>query len=629
MAISLRKLIRRSYLDVVVLVAAFWGAYLLRFDFAIPEDSMRSMMIMTPFVVLVQTLVLRRFGIHRAVGRYISLDDLNLFLWSAIIWLIPMLGVRYLLPAGDWRIPTSVALMDTVLAVVGILGVRIAQRLQAEVWHAAEEVGKTKPVLLVGAGGAGAKVARELSRGRGELRVVGYVDDDLKKHDSVVSGKTVLGSTEDIPRLVDEYDVDHVIITIADRVPGVLRRIVGICGSVPVRARTIPSFLDIVQGARAITAFQDVDIEDLLGRDPVDLDTDAEVDKLIEGRTVVVTGAGGSIGSELARQAISFSPAQLLLVERFEGALFEIDRELQQTHPHVSLVPLVADITDEQRMRGIFEQYVPDVVVHAAAHKHVAMMEDNPGEAIKNNALGTRLVAQLAGESKANCFIQVSTDKAVRPTSIMGASKRLAEMIVQNCNEIYPDTRFVSVRCGNVLGSSGSVIPIFKAQVRAGGPVTVTHEDATRYFMTIPEASRLVLTAGAMGEGGEVMILDMGKPVRILDLARNLIQLSGFVPDHDIPIEITGLKPGEKLSEELYSETENMGLTRHPKVFVGTVSEYSGIDAVLDDLVAAASSGDDDRIRRLMAAALNSDGARLNQTADSDSERVDGPVEGA
>jgi FlaA1/EpsC-like NDP-sugar epimerase len=338
----------------------------------------------------------------------------------------------------------------------------------------------------------------------------------------------------------------------------------------------------------------------------------------------VSTGSGGSIGSELARQVAAFCPAQLLLVERFEGALFEIDRELTKSYPDVSLVPLVADITDWQRMSAIFQQYTPDVVVHAAAHKHVAMMEENPGEAVKNNALGTRLIAEMAGRSRADCFIQVSTDKAVRPTSIMGASKRLAEMVVQRCNETYPDTRYVAVRFGNVLGSSGSVVPIFKAQVRAGGPVTVTHEDATRYFKTIPEASCLVLTAGAIGEGGEVMVLDMGKPVRVLDLARNLIRLSGFVPNRDIPIEITGLRPGEKLSEELYSETENMGMTRHPKILVGTVSEYRGIDGVLEQLAASLVTGHAGQIRRLMAEALDSDGARLSQPSVTDEEPAGG-----
>lgn len=611
-----RRLIRRSYLDMVVLVAAFWGAYLLRFDFAVPFDSLRSMLILTPFVAVLQTIVLRSFGVHRAVGRYVSLEDLDSFVWSALIWLVPMLGVRFLLPDGVWRVPASVSLMDTVLAIVGIIGVRLAQRLAAEAWHASEEHEPSKRVLLVGAGDAGAKVARELSRAKGELGVVGYVDDDPKKHGSVVSGKSVMGSTSEIPRLVDEHDIDHVIITIADPAPGALHRIVSICGEVPLLARRIPSFLDIVQGERAITAFEDVDIEDLLGRDPVELGTEAEVAALIGGRTVIVTGAGGSIGSELARQVAEYNPAQLLLIERFEGSLFEINRELMRTHPDVDLVRLLADITDRQRMQDIFNGYLPDVIVHAAAHKHVAMMEENPGEALKNNVLGTKLIAEMAGKAKADCFIQVSTDKAVRPSSIMGASKRLAEMAVQYCNEVYPETRYLSVRFGNVLGSSGSVIPIFRDQVRAGGPVTVTHEDATRYFMTIPEASRLVLTAGAIGEGGEVMVLDMGNPVRIMDLARNLIRLSGFVPDHDIKIEITGLKRGEKLSEELYSETEHIQRTRHPKIFVGTVSENRGIESVLDLLSAAIISGNEDSIRHAIAQALGPDGARLSSSAD-------------
>lgn len=602
----LRKLRNRKLVDAVVLVSALWLAYLLRFDFMISSDVARSAMIITPFVVLLQVSVLHHRGIHRVVGRYVSFDDLGDYAWAAVAWLVPMLGVRVLLPAGPWRIPLSVSLMDTLLVVVGLLAVRLAQRVNAERWHVEPpQPNEAKPVLLVGAGEAGVDVAREIRRHQTNLRVVGYVDDDPAKHGGVIAGSEVLGASEEIPRLVREYGIDHVIITIVDAPPHVMQRIVRICGTVPIRVRTIPSFLEIVQGSVEITRFKDVDLEDLLGRDPIQLDLSSDVAAYLADKRVIVTGAGGSIGSELARQVAAFGPEVLLLVEQFEGALFEIHKELLEEFPELRLLPLVADITDRPRMQRIFDYYRPDVVVHAAAHKHVAMMEENAGEAIKNNAFGTRILAEIAGQAGVACFVHVSTDKAVRPTCIMGASKRLAEMVVQQCTGVYRDTKYVAVRFGNVMGSSGSVIPIFKDQVRKGGPVTVTHEQATRYFMTIPEASRLVLTAGAIGLGGEIMVLDMGQPVRIIDLARNLIRLSGFVPDEEIPIEITGLTPGEKLSEELYVDGEEMELTRHAKIFVGKANGCEGIDDVLNQLAVMVDDGDEALLRRIVHSAIH------------------------
>lgn len=600
-----RRLRNRSLVDFLVLVASLWAAYLLRFDFVIPAKSVQSALTVTPFVVTIQMLILRRFGVHRVVGRYVSFDDIGAFAQSAVVWLVPMLSVRLFLPDGLWRIPLAVSLMDTVLATIGLVGVRLAQRIRAEVWNAVTPLDvESRPVLLVGAGDAGAKVAREIRRSHSDLRVAGFVDDDLHKHGSVISAAQVVGSTADIPRLVVQFGIDHVIVTMVDPSSSVMKRIVRICGGVPIRVRTVPSFLEIVQGTRSLTSFLDVDIEDLLGREPVELDSTRDLAAYLHNRVVMVTGAGGSIGSELARQVAEIGPEALLLVERFEGALFEIHRELAGSHSHIVVVPLVADITDRDRMHAIFDLYEPEVVVHAAAHKHVAMMEDNPGEAIKNNTFGTRLIAEMAGGSGVCCFVLVSTDKAVRPTSIMGASKRLAEMVVQRCDSQYEGTRFVAVRFGNVMGSSGSVIPIFREQVLHGGPVTVTHEEASRYFMTISEASRLVLTAGAIGRGGEVMVLDMGQPVRIIDLARNLITLSGFVPDEDIPIQITGLKQGEKLNEELYTDTEDMELTRHPKIFVGRAREFDIIDQTLHDLEGPVLSGDGDEIRAIVGLAL-------------------------
>jgi FlaA1/EpsC-like NDP-sugar epimerase len=558
--------------------------------------------VVTPFVVLMQVVVIRHYGIHRAVGKYLSFYDLGAFFWASITWLVPMLGVRALAPDGPWRIPISVSLMDTLLALAGILAIRVAQRTQAEGWQVGPQAIAT-PVLLVGAGAAGVEVARELRRHDSPLRVLGFVDDDPGKDGAVIAGSQVLGTSADIPDLVQRLDVDHVIVSIADAGPGAISRIVGICETIPIRVRTIPSFKEIIEGSVAITKFRDVELEDLLGRDPVNLDP-AELRSYLDHRVVMVTGAGGSIGSELARQVAQFNVGRLLLVEQYEGALFEIHRELIRSYPRVLLEPLVADITDQARMRSIFERFSPDVVVHAAAHKHVAMMEVNAFEAVKNNTFGTQVVAELAGEYRASSFVLVSTDKAVRPSSVMGATKRLAEMVVQLQNDRFELTKFIAVRFGNVLGSSGSVVPIFKDQIAKGGPVTVTDVAATRYFMTIPEASRLVLTAGVIGNGGEVMVLDMGEPVRIIDLARSLITLSGYVPDEDIPIELTGLKPGEKLTEELYAASEEMELTRHPRIFVGQSNGHQKVKASLVELAAVVRTGDESALRATIGSAV-------------------------
>jgi FlaA1/EpsC-like NDP-sugar epimerase len=616
----LARLGKRNLVDAIVLAASLWTAYLFRFEFAIPADTVASAVLVTPFVVGLQAFALRHFGVHKVVGRYLSYDDLGAFARAANMWLVPMLAVRVFLPDGPWRIPVSITFMDTLLAIVGLLAIRLAQRMQAEFWSVPSSQPKdTKEVLLVGAGEAGVQVAREIRRHQTGLHAAGFVDDDPKKHGAVIAACEVLGETTDIPRLVEEHNVDHVIITILDAPADVVKRIAAICATVPIRVRTVPGLLEIVQGSVAITRFRDVEIGDLLGRDPVNLDP-AELQSYLQGRVAMVTGSGGSIGSELARQVAEYAPSRLLLVERFEGALFEIHRELAEKHPDVLTTPLVADITDRSRMKHIFRDYGPDVVIHAAAHKHVAMMELNAAEAVKNNTLGTHVVAELAGEFRTTSFVLVSTDKAVRPSSVMGASKRLAEIVVRHHDQRFPDTRFIAVRFGNVMDSSGSVVRIFKDQVLKGGPLTVTHEDASRYFMTIPEAARLVLTAGAIGEGGEVMVLDMGQPVRIIDLAHNLIRLSGYT-DGDIPIEITGLKPGEKIEEELYAESEEMELTRHPKIFIGHTNDSVDIDAVMTSLRDIAATGDGSGIRRVMHDALSE-----SQLIESDIEaRPPGP----
>ena len=566
-------------LDLCVLTLAFVVAYQLRFEFQISEFYSRAILIQLPLVVLIQFAALNLVGVYSFVWRYVGMSEIKPFLKAAVWSVLPILLLRLLLPEnlGLLRMPISVIVTDTILGFGGVLALRVARRSLYERYerrlHGENGNGENVPVLLVGAGRAGQLAAKEI-HGRGDMNVdiVGFVDDAKDKQGAVIQGVRVLGMTHDLPRLVAEHHIDHVVITIVKASRAQIRRIVQICEQIPVKARIIPGLYEILSGDVEISRLQDLQIEDLLGRDQVHLDEQG-VRQFLAGKTVMITGAGGSIGSELARQAARFGVGTLLLVERAEFALFDIDRELREARPDLSIVPLVANVSDEARMRPLFEAYRPAVVVHAAAHKHVPMMESNPCEAVSNNILATRLLGEIAGEFEAEAFIQISTDKAVNPTSVMGASKRVAELVVQDLNPRY-STHFVSVRFGNVLGSAGSVIPIFKEQILKGGPVTVTDPEMTRYFMTIPEAAQLVLEAGAIGQGGEIFVLDMGEPVRILDMANEMIRLFNLRPNEDIEVVFTGVRPGEKLFEELAALDENHTRTRHPKIFIGTINTY-------------------------------------------------------
>jgi FlaA1/EpsC-like NDP-sugar epimerase len=442
-------------------------------------------------------------------------------------------------------------------------------------------------VLLIGAGQAGVMVAREImNRPDLGLHPVGFLDDDPSKLNTSIGGLPVLGRTGDVRAVAERKHAERALITIANAPGDQIRRIAELCRDAQLETKIIPGIYEIVGEKVNLSRIREVAIEDLLGREPVQLDEEI-VSSSISSRVVMVTGAGGSIGSELCRQVSRFGPSRLVLVERYENALFEIHRELTQAFPHVPIEPCIADICDRARMEQVFESAKPELVFHAAAHKHVPMMEWNPCEAVKNNIGGTRTVADLSDQHGVQRFVLVSTDKAVNPTSVMGATKRISEIYVQALSR-RSTTKFVTVRFGNVLGSAGSVIPIFREQIAKGGPVCVTHPEMRRYFMTIPEASQLVLQAGGMGEGGEIYILDMGEPVKIVDLARDLITLSGLRPDEDIEIRFSGVRPGEKLFEELSTDAEHADKTKHPKVFIGRIKSHAwepvvvGVDALLD-----------------------------------------------
>jgi FlaA1/EpsC-like NDP-sugar epimerase len=609
-------------LDLIVLVAAFYVAYNLRFDFSVPGAELRRMLLQAPLVVTVQFGTLIILGVYLFIWRYVGMAEMPKFAAAGVVSCLPLLAIRLGLPQQfrDLQVPLSVILMDTVLAFGGVLGLRVLRRTVYE-WSRKRRSlvhrtsGERKPILLIGAGRAGFLAAGEIqSRGDSDLEIKGFLDDDPGKHGSIIQGIRVLGSIDRLPQLVADLGIDHVVISIAQGSRSEFLRILDVCKQIPIKVRVVPDLHEILHGNVQVSRIRDLRIEDLLGREPVNLD-EAEIQDFLAGKTVMVTGAGGSIGSELARQVARFQPAKLLLVERAECALFDINRELEGNSPELVRVPLVADVGDDSRMRHIFGTYAPQVVLHSAAHKHLPMMEHNPTEALKNNVLATHALGRLAGEFGVEVFVLMSTDKAVRPTSVMGASKRTAELVVQSLDRAY-ETRFVAVRFGNVIGSAGSVVPIFREQILSGGPVTVTHPEMTRYFMTIPEAAQLVLQAGAMGEGGEIFVLDMGEPVRILDLAKEAILLSGLRPFVDINIEFTGVRPGEKLFEELQITEEAMSKTRHPKIFIGKIAAYPSqeVAVALKRIEFLAQYGHERDIRHYLSALLPE--ADLSRTSD-------------
>ena len=468
------------------------------------------------------------------------------------------------------RIPMMVTTLSAIFIMafcnVLRLGCRILRR--AVIFGTAIKNKDFKKVLVIGAGTAGALVVRELDR-RLELekKVVGLIDDDKQKLGTYIDGVRVLGNRHDIKKIVKEKDVEEIIIAIANLEKKILKELINEYKDLKVKVKIMPGLNEIIDGKFSVESIRDVDVNDLLGRETVKLDYSGIADYLQE-KIVLVTGGGGSIGSELCRQIVRFNPKQLIIFDIYENNAYEIQMELKRNYPELNLVTLIGSVRDKVRLEHVFNKYRPNVVFHAAAHKHVPLMEDSPCEAIKNNVMGTLNVAEVASKYKVERFVLISTDKAVNPTNVMGASKRLCEMIIQAINK-ESNTDFVAVRFGNVLGSNGSVVPLFKKQIAKGGPVTLTHKEITRFFMTIPEAAQLVLQAGVYAKGGEIFVLDMGEPVKIYDLAENLIKLSGFEPNKDIKIEVTGLRPGEKLYEELLMDEEGLKNTAHEKIFIG------------------------------------------------------------
>jgi FlaA1/EpsC-like NDP-sugar epimerase len=557
-------------LYVVVLTIAFWAAYQLRFDFELGPMYRNQLEAHWAWVVLLKICILAVFGQFSGLLSYFSIPDLRRLVYANVVSSLVLFGVR-LFGTGIYPAPPprGVILSDLLLSVLGLSLLRITFRVVRERFLSPNlrPHGQKKRVAIIGAGDVGASLVKELFAKRGlGLQPVAFFDDDKAKWKMRVHDVPVVGSPELLLDQKLNLQLDEAIIAMPTAAPKRIGEIIKLLQRAHLKFETVPSMDQLATGQVKVSQLRNVEIQDLLGREPVKLETE-NIRNLLHGRVVMVTGAGGSIGSELCRQIATFSPERLLLVEQSEVQIFQIEQELIERGYSGTILPLVADVLDEARIRYILKRFQPAVLFHAAAHKHVPMMESQPSEAVKNNSFATALLAELALETNVDRFVLISTDKAINPTNVMGATKRLAEIYLQALAAANGGkTKFMAVRFGNVLGSSGSVIPIFKKQIAAGGPVKVTHPDVTRYFMTIPEAAGLVLQSAAQGSGGEIFVLDMGNPVKIVDLARQLIELSGLRPDEDIDIEFVGLRPGEKLFEELSHTGENITETNHPKI---------------------------------------------------------------
>lgn len=583
---------------------ALWGlaapiAFILRLD---NWDQYLKLILLHTLVGLpIKALLIITRRLSRQSWHKVGVRDLWILTQITGLGVLLLSTVAFLFPP-ELRVPRSVPLIEGGVALLLLGGVR----LLARIWHERErraKPGQAQRVLVVGAGEAGTMIAREMLRHpEAGMIPIGFLDDEPAKRRQSFLGLPVLGQLNDLPEVARQTKADEVLIAIPSAPGRVVRRVVDLAREAGTTYRIIPGVYEILSGRVSISQIREVDVEDLLRRDPVRVNLE-EITGYLENRVVLVTGAGGSIGSEIVRQVARFRPKQIVLLGRGENSLYQIEREIERTSPELDYRMVVADVRHCEKIAQVFVQYHPQVVFHAAAHKHVPLMEQNPDEAILNNVGGTRNLVELALQYGVERFVNISTDKAVNPTSVMGASKRVAEYLVEwAARRAKPGQVFNSVRFGNVLGSRGSVVPLFKEQIRLGGPVTVTHPEMTRYFMTIPEAAQLVLQAGGLGQNGAVYILDMGEPVRILDLAHDLIRLSGLEPDIDIKIVFSGTRPGEKLYEELLTAEEGTEASKHEKIFVArkTGLPHEELSMLVEKLFTAAKIGDGREIRLIL-----------------------------
>lgn len=612
-------LYRRMFLityDIVAVLASSVIALAIRFDFVLENITphfLDSIWKYAPFNVATMIIIFWSLRLYHSLWEYASVTEMqNAVAGSFLVSVCQFLGMQILglkVPRSYYFIFFMFFAMFTLVSRFGYRFLRTAKKKRLN-----QKLGQN--VMIVGAGESGNMLLKEINSSNYlRMTVKCLIDDDKEKQGRFIHGVRVEGTRDDIIDLAEKYDIDVIIISIPSASKLAIRDIVNICSKTGCKLQTLPGMYQLVNEDISINNLRDVDVEDLLGRDPVRVDTDSIIG-YVKDQVVLVTGGGGSIGSELCRQIASHKPAKLIIVDIYENNAYEIQQELKHNYPNLDLVVLIASVRNTNRMNDIFQTYKPDIVYHAAAHKHVPLMEDSPNEAIKNNVFGTLKTATAAGENGAKRFVMISTDKAVNPTNIMGASKRICEMIIQTLNKRY-DTEFVAVRFGNVLGSNGSVIPLFKKQIEQGGPVTVTHPDIIRYFMTIPEAVSLVLQAGAYAKGGEIFVLDMGEPVRIYDLAENLIRLSGYTPNEDIMITFTGLRPGEKLYEEMLMDEEGLQDTDNHMIHIGKPIEIDEEQFVADlTALGEAANAEGDSIRKLVQKIVPTYVYQKNETQD-------------
>ena len=580
-----RKKIKKSLLllivgDIILIISTLFLSLLFRFDFKIPSETYNLLNNANLFlIVIIKFIFFKIFGLYRGMWRFTSVWDLfNIIKANFMSTLVLITAVYY--SFGFDLISRSVFVIDFMMCVLLISTSRLGIRIffsQILIFFIGKKISKKKKkVLLIGAGHTGQSILRQLIlKSSKSIQVIGFIDDDLKKVGRELNGYPVLGTIKDLSKYTHLFDLLYICVPSANRYQ--MRLIVEECKKVGKPFKTLPSLSELIEKKISVSQLREVSLSDLLGRKEITLDKKL-ISKFITGKRVLVTGAGGSIGSELVRQCIQFTPSILIMIDISEFNLFQVEREFNSSNSEILFKPILSDIRDYNLMESVFEEFKPQIVFHAAAYKHVPMQEKFPWEAIKTNVHGSLNISEISVKHKVEKFVLVSTDKAVKPTSVMGATKRLAEIIMQHYNIKSDETNFISVRFGNVLGSSGSVIPIFQEQIKNGGPITITDPEMTRYFMSIPEASQLILQAGSLGEGGAVYILDMGNPIKIVDIANELIRLSGFEPGSDILLEITGVRPGEKKIEELSLPTEHLDETKHEKIFVVNDKEQNEIN---------------------------------------------------
>jgi FlaA1/EpsC-like NDP-sugar epimerase len=584
------RIVRLVMLDAGIIAASVWLVFLLRFDFQIPEMYVW----MLPWAILIHIAVYAAFSfgfkVYNNIWRYTGMRELLQLLKVSVLTLVGVIVVNVSTHVvfPSYRLPISIYFAAGYVF-LGIVGLRMVKRLLNDGFETTGVKDAFEGnLLIVGAGKAGILVTKDIKHSRFKfMHPVAFIDDDASKRKLEVMGLPIVGNRNFIPEAVKQLDIAFIIIALPTAPHNDLMEIIEICKSTKAQIKLMPSMTEILDGKMAVHRIREVSVNDLLGRTPVEINTE-EIRENLGSECILITGAGGSIGSELCRQLAAYRPKEMLLLGHGENSIYLIEQELRQLYPDQKIQPIIADIQDVSRIDSVFQNFRPTIVYHAAAHKHVPLMEMNPVEAVKNNVIGTRNVAEASAKYGAKRFILISSDKAVNPTSVMGATKRAAEMIINDQNS-SSKTVFAAVRFGNVLGSRGSVIPLFKRQIESGGPVTVTHMDMVRYFMTIPEAVQLVIQASILAKGGEVFVLDMGKPVRIYDLARDLIRLSGLEPDKDIPIVVTGIRPGEKLFEELLTEEEGLMVTNNYRIMISrpqsvSRSELNLVLGVLENL---------------------------------------------